>query len=928
MRAGILIFFFALSLVGIRANDVLLPRIINFDKDDYQAHNQNWGVAQDQSGLLFFANNMGVLEYDGMAWQTHLLPNKQTPRSIASGPDGKIYSGGYGEFGYWERDPFGQLKYVSLSEGRLQGWAQNEEFWHILVTEEAVFFQSFSSLFRWRDGQLTKLSPPGNIMFLSEWGGRLILPVIQSGLYELKPNGSFTLIPGSEIFSDKTVSCILKWENKYIIGTEKAGLFLYEGGRFTPWDVKVNELLKKYQLNKGIVLNDGKLAFGTILEGAFVVDRQGRVIFNINQENGLQNNTILAMYQDRRSNLWLGMDSGISLIPLGQPLLFYEDRKGLIGSVYAATIFNGRLYVGTNRGLFSRSWPLQQGEDFVLMEGTQGQTWSLMKREDQLLCGHNAGTFRIDQRGRVTKISDITGGWKFCPLPGYPDRILQSTYTGLVLFEKNKTNGEWQFGKRLRGFGLPVRNLIKMPGDRSFWAIVPNEGLYRLQLSPELDSVTNYFRYGKEKGLPGKNFIDLQQIDSEVRVQFEGRLYVYDKKEDAFKASNLSLPEPPGQLTKVLWLRKGQYLLVQEQFVKMVREGLPAVELPLQLIPKYEMASWIEDSLLFFGLDEGFAILNTSRLKNQKTNVPPKLKTIHFSGRNTVKSPVSLTEEGIMEVNPGYKDVYFEFFSPVYIHPVMIRYRLPPFQKEWSAWTSVNHKLLTNLPSGTYQLELQSNTSSEICTQSFRLLPYWYETPWVIIPYILVILFLLYLFNQWHRRRLALQKRKMLVEKERQFQQERIQLRNDQLRKDVLNKSQELANSTFNIIRKNEILITIKEELKKIDRSRLPSQQNQSYRKVLQMIDRHLDNEEEWEVFEENFNEVHDVFMKKLISKYPSLTPGDLKLAAYLKMNLSSKEIAPLLNISIRGVENKRYRLRKKMDLPPEENLTEFMINF
>jgi DNA-binding NarL/FixJ family response regulator len=81
-------------------------------------------------------------------------------------------------------------------------------------------------------------------------------------------------------------------------------------------------------------------------------------------------------------------------------------------------------------------------------------------------------------------------------------------------------------------------------------------------------------------------------------------------------------------------------------------------------------------------------------------------------------------------------------------------------------------------------------------------------------------------------------------------------------------------------------------------------------------------------VFEMNFNQVHEQFFKKLKADFPELTPGDLKLAAYLKMNLSSKEIAPLLNISIRSVENKRYRLRRKLNLEEEENLTEFMLRY
>ncbi|MBK6995650.1 MAG: hypothetical protein IPH31_12245 [Lewinellaceae bacterium] len=89
-----------------------------------------------------------------------------------------------------------------------------------------------------------------------------------------------------------------------------------------------------------------------------------------------------------------------------------------------------------------------------------------------------------------------------------------------------------------------------------------------------------------------------------------------------------------------------------------------------------------------------------------------------------------------------------------------------------------------------------------------------------------------------------------------------------------------------------------------------------------------MESDHDWEIFEESFNRVHDDFFKRLMHDFPDLTPGDLRLAGYLKMNLSSKEIAPLLNISIRGIENKRYRLRKKLGLSEEANLTEFIMAF
>ncbi|WP_064196538.1 MULTISPECIES: LuxR C-terminal-related transcriptional regulator [Emticicia] len=100
-----------------------------------------------------------------------------------------------------------------------------------------------------------------------------------------------------------------------------------------------------------------------------------------------------------------------------------------------------------------------------------------------------------------------------------------------------------------------------------------------------------------------------------------------------------------------------------------------------------------------------------------------------------------------------------------------------------------------------------------------------------------------------------------------------------------------------------------------------------SLNQIIKLIDNNIASGHDWQIFEQNFNRVHEEFFKKLLEKFPDLTPGDLKLSAYLRMNLSSKEIAQLLNITYRSVELKRYRLRKKLHLETEENLVEWLMS-
>ena len=100
-----------------------------------------------------------------------------------------------------------------------------------------------------------------------------------------------------------------------------------------------------------------------------------------------------------------------------------------------------------------------------------------------------------------------------------------------------------------------------------------------------------------------------------------------------------------------------------------------------------------------------------------------------------------------------------------------------------------------------------------------------------------------------------------------------------------------------------------------------------SINSLIKRIDKEIDNEKQWKVFNLHIEQVYEELFKKLKERCPDLTPRELSLCAYLRMNISSKEIATLMNISARGVEISRYRIRKKLRLDREANLTEFMIN-
>ena len=865
----------------------------SFPPREYQAQGQNWSVAQGGEGWVYFANSAGVLEYDGSRWELLPLPQHQVVRAVGFAR-GKVFCGGFAEFGFWEKNGLGAWSYRSLSQGLASEKAQTEEIWHIHATEDYVLFQSFSTIFRYDYQKVVTLEPPDNLMFIYETGGRLLFQVLGKGLYELLPGNSFRFVEGSDIFAGTTVSTLIPLEEgQFLVGTDNQGVFHFRNGRFAPWDNPLNEKLKLTQLNKGLALKDGGLAFGTILDGVFVLNPDGSLRFHLNQENGLQNNTVLSLLEDRDHNLWVGLDKGIDLVEIRSPLTYFSDHTGKTGTIYAASLFEGKLYIGTNHGVFYRDWPSVK-DPFRLLEGTQGQVWELKVFDGQLLCGHNEGTF-ILKDGRATRISGITGGWKTLRHPSRPGLLVQGTYNGIVIFKKDGT-GQWAFSHRVDGFLQPIRELVFDP-DGNLWTVHAHKGLHRIRLDKDALRVAEIHRFSEDSGLPTQYNLHVFVVNDTLVVHSGSLFFTYRKETQRLdRIRRLKGIDLEGEARIIPG--EGPDLFISGEEGLGFLHGRDLYHLEVRLVPGYEKVVSLETGTYLFCLEDGgYALLRESdrpRLQ-MPVKAAPVLRTVERTGKNGLRLFVA---------------------CPQFTRKALFRYRLKGYDSGWSGWSADGVKEYMNLPHGFYRFQAQSNFSGDTLTYGFSVPPPWYASHWAVLIYILSAAGLVFGMERISNRRLKLQRRKLEAENQREREQDRLRL-------EIRSKNNELANTTMNLLRKNETLNKLKEALQKFPAAENP---NKELKNLLRLIDGHITSNRDWELLEESFNNVHGNFFKKLKNEYPGLTPGDLRLAAYLKMNLSSKEIAQLLNLSLRGVENKRYRLRKKLGLPEDANLAEFMI--
>ena len=154
------------------------------------------------------------------------------------------------------------------------------------------------------------------------------------------------------------------------------------------------------------------------------------------------------------------------------------------------------------------------------------------------------------------------------------------------------------------------------------------------------------------------------------------------------------------------------------------------------------------------------------------------------------------------------------------------------------------------------------------------------------------------------------------------------EIKNQQLTAQMLMRDKELANQTMRMIQNNEFFISLRKNLENITNQLENKDDKYAIRNTIQKINKNIESENQWKIFEMHFEDVHEEFLKRIKTEFPALSPRELKLCAYLRMNISSKEIALLMNISTRGVEISRYRLRKKLNLSTDVNLSDFIITY
>jgi DNA-binding CsgD family transcriptional regulator len=948
-----LILYLIYSAILFGQNTIGLPEITNYNKKIYGAGTQSWEIQQDRDGIIYFANNEGLLTFDGNFWKLFPLPNKTIVRSLKI-DQRKIYVGGQDELGYFEPDRFGTLVYHSLTSLIPLNERSFADVWDIEFFEGQIFFRTRTKIFQLSDRKMS-ISYSTDWRFMKTCNSQLIVEDGQRGLLRFR-NGIWE--PLLQNFSYPkgflTTSLLPVGEDSVLITTFHHGIYLLHHNELRPFITADIENITSKLIYTATLADQDHVVLGTTLGGCYVIGKNGSLIQSFNRTEGLQNNNILSVFIDRNRNLWLGLDNGIDFIAYDSPIKNILTSPEIEGSGYAALVHNQTLYAGTSNGLYAVDFYPMKDLSFIKgnfkpILNTRGQVWNLSEVNGSVLMGHHEGAFLIHNR-EALQLDNSSGYWTFQPYYNVlPSTIMVTgTYNGIFLF--NYTNGSFIKSSSAALFES-ARYVTIDYTNHTIWVAHPYKGIYRIRFDDAFHGSVKL--YTAKNGLLNVNNNFIFKIKNHIVATTENGIFEYNAANDSFEPSayfNSFLDQK-----NIRYLKedsRGNVWFVQDKKVGVIdfsgdkprKFYIP--ELTDKLVSGFEFIYPIDNDNILAGAEKGFILINYDKYIHSKFVPQVLIRTVRtFGKQDSILYAGFIPSDGTSiyhpEISNSSNSMHFEFSSTMYGQQGNMEYSfiLKGYEKNWSEWSKKVEKEYTNLPNGNYTFQVKARNSlgneSTMAAYSFSILPPWYQTYWAYALYCLLILLGGYLLNRYQRKKFALQRIKYEEEQKRldalhqlkleKAEKELIKLRNEKLEAEIAHKNTELASTAMHLVQRGELMAKIKEEMTRLEKNLETAKASEDFKKIIKTLKEEDRMNEHWERFAIHFDKVHSDFITALKKKYPELTPNELKLSAYLRMNLSSKEVAQLMNISVRGVEISRYRLRRKLQLSTDKNLFEFL---
>nr|WP_315422552.1 triple tyrosine motif-containing protein [uncultured Pedobacter sp.] len=941
-----------------------IPQVVNYNNEQYSGGIQNWDVEQDKNGILYFGNNEGLLTFNGRYWNLFRLPNFTSVRSVGIDSKNRIYVGGQDEFGYFYPNAQGVLKYTSLLNLLPENMRKLADIWGVSVVRDEVFFRSIHAILHYKDGVIKSYKTNTSWLFMGAVKNKVFSQSSDSGLM-IYDHAMWKPFCVDSVLNRSGITSVLPYGgDTLLVSMLKKGFFLVINHQLKPLRTSLDQVFLNERIYFATQISPDLYGVATTSGGVYIMNKHGDLVQKYNYKEGLQNNNVRGILLDKDKNMWLALDDGIAYVAINSAVKsIFPDRNKQITS-YAFRKYDQSIYIGTSNGLYRAKINAAMPDlsysqvNFEEVKNTKGQVWGLDEINNQLLMAHEDGTLLVKDN-TATPLYSLIGTWMYQPMDNvYPSKeVIAGTYAGLQ--EITYAGGRFVNGGKIAGINETLRFIVTDNNNPDLiWASHPYHGVYKIELNPDHKSILRTTLFSDRDGLPTKLYNYVFHIKNRVVIATTSGVFEYNaasKKFTRFKLFGSVLNGIPIQYLKEdndgnIWFVTNKKVGVIDFHRPNGKDAFSILYLPElngKVVGGFESIYTPDSKNIFIGANKGAYHVNYQKYIQNITRPIVVMGTVklmgnkdsvvfggYFLNKGAITARQDLHE--IPEYVYSLNSIHFEYASTLFEHDKNIKfsYQLMGFDNEWSAWGTKSEKDYTNLPAGKYTFNVKASTGisneSEVVSYTFIVLPAWYNTIWMRIFYLILIAMALGMIIRW-------QKKKHIKEQERMSylhqleldrnEKEIVRLQNEKLEADVNYKNKELSTMTMHLVQRGKVLAKIKDVISTVIKNHDLNESSPSFRHLIRLIKDVEKKDQELDHMSVHFNHVNTEFFNKLKDLYPDLSQNDLKFCAYLSMNLSSKEMAQLMNVTIKAIEVGRYRLRKKLQLKPETNLYEFLID-
>ena len=781
---------YVLTLPSIAQNGFY--KIKNYSAKEYKGKSQNWCVIQDKRGLMYFGNNDGILEYDGVKWRTINTDKRTIVRSLAIDSSGTIYVGAVEEIGYLMPDSAGKLKYRSLLNYVNKKDIELADVWKTFITSKnEVFFQSSNKIFRWDGKKMKTWEPVKSYHLMFQASDKLFIRQREIGLMSLS-DSDFVLIPNGELFANESIYFMVPFDsNQILLNTRSHGLYTMTTGNFpdktketessikiTTFKTQVDEFLIKNPIYNGICLDNSHFSIGTLGAGVIAIDSKGNLIASVDMNSGLQDGTIYYQYLDTGKNLWLALNNGISRVGISSPITLFNDQNGIEGTIQDIVRHEGKLYAATNLGVFYienddniKEASIDHAKFNHLKEITS-ECWSFLsfnhEKKNLLLVTTNIGVFQIEKE-KITKVSNGNATVLYRSKTD-PMRVFIGLADGVTsMYYRNE---KWTEENKIADINEDIRSIAE-DKNGNLWLGTNGAGVIKISFKNSDTKSVSITKYNSKN-----NFFETYSyvclVSGKVVCGTEKGIYAFNESNNKF------LPDPDfgTQFNDSLmgiyrissdangnrWMVTIKNDHIQLGYLKAEQDNkYPTwISNPFNFISKEIIHAIYHDSdnITWLGGPDGLYRYDGKISNNYNNPFNTLIRNVYIGKDSLVFSGtyfnenqnVSLSQPDVLKpsIKFKYNSFVFEFSSTSYESEAdnLYSYYLEGFDPQWSNWKNETKAVYTNLPEGTYSFRVKSKniygTEGVEAVYEFTVLSPWYRTIWAYIAYLLLSVGIVY----------------------------------------------------------------------------------------------------------------------------------------------------------------------------------------